>query len=450
MRRGLPAPSSALPEWLLLVLEWALMFLVLLGAIWAATLREDAPQLVLLSLLTIISLNFSLPPARGASGLTPVVVVSSLLILGLETAVSLLLISILLAELARSLWRPMWEHVDVPRPTWPQRSGVALVHLLALLVAGFAFAQAGGVAPLSVAAIETLDLNPLIWLALAYGVTYAGLMLLLWPLWRQPFRHHLANNSLPLITYGLLAQPFAWLGAITFIRDGLPTFIIFGLGVSVFSVVVWLSWQRQYVMEQRLAQFAALNQSGASLRETLDLPTVLIRIHALVADLAPHDRLTLLLPDEAGDWQRAKPDASLTPHQPDDFSRWVIENRRILDLDRRDLLFAARHNLVPPDPLPTAWLGIPLTAVNRLVGLMVVQRLAPSPPFNRWRRELLLTIAGQASAALENARLYSETLRLYNLTDEALARRVVQRAWEDVQAHSWSARARHVLEFARP
>lgn len=426
MRRGPFAPFPLRPPWLPLALEWTLLFLVLLGAIWAATLREDAPQLVLLSLLTIISLNFSLPPGRGAAGLTPVVVVSSLLMVGLTTAVPLLIASILLAELARPLWNPMWQYVDVPRPTWPQRVGVGLVHLLALSAAGLAFARFGGVAPLTIPTIETLDLNPLIWLALVYGGVYTGLMLLLWRLWRQSFSQYLANNFLPLITYGLLAQPFAWLGGITFIRDGLPTFIIFGLGVSVFSVVVWLSWQRQYVMEQRLAQFAALNQSGASLRETLDLPTVLARIHALVADLAPQDRLTLLLPDGTDGWLRAGADATLSPDSPDDFSRWVIENGRVLDLERADMPFAARHNLTPPDPLPVAWLGIPLTAVNRLIGLMVVQRLAPSPPFNRWRRELLLTIAGQASAALENARLYSETLRLYNLTDEALARRVKQ------------------------
>jgi PAS domain S-box-containing protein len=426
MRKGSLPGLSALPDRLTLALEWALLFLVLVGAIWAATLREDAPQLVLLSLLIIISLNFSLPPARGASGLTPVVAVSSLLILGLETAVLLLAVSIFLAELARPLWQPLWEHVDVPRPSWPQRLGVALVHLLSLVSAGWVFQQAGGLTPLNLLTVEMLDLNLLVLLMLAYGFTYTGLMLLLWPLWQRPLHRYLSDNLVPLITYGLLAQPFAWLGAITFIRDGLPTFVIFGLGVCVFSIVVWLSWQRHYIMEQRLAQFTALNQSGASLRETLDPPTVLARIHALVTELAPQDRLTLLLPDGAGGWQRANPDASLTPHQPDDFSRWVIEQGRVLDLEQRDLPFAAHHQLSLPDPPPVAWLGIPLTAVNRLIGLMVVQRLAPAPPFNRWRRELLLTIAGQASAALENARLYSETLRLYNLTDEALARRVKQ------------------------
>ncbi|MCZ7665792.1 MAG: GAF domain-containing protein [Chloroflexi bacterium] len=70
--------------------------------------------------------------------------------------------------------------------------------------------------------------------------------------------------------------------------------------------------------------------------------------------------------------------------------------------------------------------GHPLQAVDRVIGVMVLQRYAPHPPFDRWHREILLAIAGQASAAIQNARLYSETVRLYNLTDEALAERVKQ------------------------
>jgi PAS domain S-box-containing protein len=57
---------------------------------------------------------------------------------------------------------------------------------------------------------------------------------------------------------------------------------------------------------------------------------------------------------------------------------------------------------------------------------MVVQQLSSTQPLSHWHRELFLAIAGQASAAIQNARLYRETVRLYNLTDEALAQRVKQ------------------------
>jgi PAS domain S-box-containing protein len=50
---------------------------------------------------------------------------------------------------------------------------------------------------------------------------------------------------------------------------------------------------------------------------------------------------------------------------------------------------------------------------------MVLQRFPPRQPFARWGREVLLAIAGQASAAIQNA-------RLYKMTDRALAQRVRQ------------------------
>jgi len=409
--------------------EWLVLFLALLGAIWAATQSQQAPQLILLSLLTVITLNFSLPPERGAAGLAPVVVMSSLLLVGLETAVILLIVSVILAEIARPLWHPLWEYVDVARPSWGQRLGIGLVHLISLTLAGVVWQRLGGAAPLTLEFVEELDLNLLTLLALVYGTVYFVLMWLFWLLPKRPWRRFFRDNALTIITFGFLAQPFAWLGSITFVRDGLPTFVIFALGVTVFSVVVWLSWQRRYLMEQRLAQFAALNQTGASLRETLELPTVLARTGELVSQLVPVDSFAIVLYDEAGRWQRPfTSPASPGParYTPDDFTRWVVENGRVLDLDQRNLHFATRHQLTPPQPAPAAWLGIPLTSANQVSGVMVLQRQPPGPAFNQWHRELLLTIAGQASAAIQNARLYSETLRLYNLTDEALAQRVKQ------------------------
>jgi GAF domain-containing protein len=86
--------------------------------------------------------------------------------------------------------------------------------------------------------------------------------------------------------------------------------------------------------------------------------------------------------------------------------------------------FASRHELKPPDARPSAWLRVPLQTANKPIGALVVQRYPPSPSFNRRSREVLLAVAGQANAAIQNARLYQETVRLYNLTDEALAQRV--------------------------
>jgi signal transduction histidine kinase len=425
---------------LLPILEWLVLLLVLMATLWAGTRTEDAPQLILLTTLFIITLNFSLPPQQGAVGLVPLVSVSSLLMVGLETAVLLFIIGTVLAELAGPLWKPLWEYVDVKRPSWGQRMGVFIIFLCTLIFAGQIYLWLGGEAPLTIAAIDDLNWTRLIILACVYGLIYFLLSLLLWLVMRRSPRLFFQEVALPVLTFGLLAQPFALMGSITYIYGGLPIFVIFSLGVTVFAVVVWLSWQRRFILQRQLAQFTALNRTGASLRETLELDEVLARTQELVTELVPVDQFTIVLLDDHGAWQRKFQqtqgnyltqtsevfETSEVAYTPDDFTRWVAETGKLLDTDYRNIHHASLHNLTPPHPKPNAWLGIPLTAVDQVIGVMVLQRFPPQQPFNYWNRQVLLAIAGQASGAIQNARLHSETVRLYNLTDEALAQRVKQ------------------------
>lgn len=408
-----------------LIGEWLLVFCLLLFTIWFVTQEGNAPQLILLLLLYIITINFSLPPAFGAVGLTPVVAVSSLLVVGLETAVSLATVSFLIAELARPLWSPMWDYVNLKRPSWLERLGIVTIQLLAIISAGLIYRQLGGVDPLINGNLN--NLLPFGGLALGYSIVYFLLAGIWWTLRKQPLRPFLLDNAPGILTTTLLAQPFAIFGGITFISNGLPVFVIFSLGIMVFSIVTWLSWQRRYVAQQQLMQFGLLNRIGISLRETLDLPTVLTRTHQQVTELIPADHFTITLIDEQGAWERPYPmQTSHDNGQPDDLTRWVATNRQSLDLHSRNMHYAAAHQLVIPSPKPSAWLGVPLVSGERLLGVMTLQRFLGGQPFSRWSQEVLLAIAGQASAAIHNAHLYSETLRLYNLTDEALARRLEQ------------------------
>jgi signal transduction histidine kinase len=423
--------------------QWLLLFAGLLLAIWATTQRAEAPQLILLLLLYVVTVNFSLPPSQGLVGLVPVVAVSSLLVLGLETAVLLALSSHILAELVRPLWQPTWDYVNITRPSWRLRLGTIGVYLGALLAAGYAHEQAGGQLPLPGA--TEVNLAALSVLAGVYGLVYLVLGGLLWlaakrpalSLSKGPFLDFLTQQSLNLLVAGLLAQPFAILGGFIFSDVGLPLFVLFAGGVMAVSLLVWLSWQRRYTAEQQLAQMAALNNSTSSLRETLALDDVLQRLGRQVASLVSSDQFTIYLPDgdpQADTWtqvvyeppQMAAAGRPIARDELDDFTRWVLREGRVLDVDDRNIHFAQRHRLAPPQPQPYAWLGLPLTRTNEVIGVMVLQRITNRQPFSPWSRQVLQTVAAQASAAIENARLHSETVRLYNLTDAALARRVEQ------------------------
>lgn len=409
------------------LIEWGLLFLLLVAAIWAATQSRDAPLVILLAVLTVIALQFSLPPALSSVGLLPVVMVSGYLVVGVGTAVPLFVAGFVIAELSRPLWRPLWELTPTAGPETPtlhQRFIAFVIHLLALWGGVWLYTQRGGSAPLSQ---NTANAFPLFLNLMAgFGLVYGSGLLLWWLAQRQSPGAFFRDNGLLVMAAGFLALPFALLGGIVYALGGLPPFVVFCLGAAVFAVLLWLSWQRRYSLAQQVAQFAILNRSEHSLRETLELPEVLRRTGALVTELVSADRLALFLQDQGG-WSGGDPSAGeLLPAALDDLTGWVAAHGRALHLVPANFHFAARHHLALPQPPPAVWLGLPLLLDGAVLGVMVLQRGARARPYNRWQLELLHAVAAQVSVAVRNARLHGEIVRLYTLTDEALAQRVQQ------------------------
>lgn len=419
------------------VLEWLLLFVVLVVIFIIATRNRTAPQIILITLLHLIAINFSLPVAGGIiSPVWPVIVMSSLLLDSLRPAVLFLIIGFVLAEVTRPVWKPLWKNSPLEKITFGERLGQLLAQLGGILTANAIFAL--NKMPLPLAFDQTNRVIPagvitnLVLACLAYAFSY---MLLSWLFWWLPNltkKVSLTENGLILLSSALISQPFALFGAFIFSTLGLPVFVIFCVGSGAFALLIWLSWQRNFALNQQLTQFASLNVISLSLRETLDLPTLLQQIYQQVNQLIPADDFFILL-NEGEKWQQPLwvhegqlLDSGRRQYTPDDFTQWVITHRRVLDLDPENMHFATRHQLNAPIPQPAAWLGVPLTTAGQLMGVMVLQRFDNDQPFSRWSRELLLAIAGQASAAIQNARLYSEVVRLYNLADEALAQRLKQ------------------------
>lgn len=78
--------------------RWMIFFLGLLGAISITTSNQASPQLILLTLLSVIAINFSIPLARDViSPILPVVAMSGLLVVGLEPTLVVMATAFLLA-----------------------------------------------------------------------------------------------------------------------------------------------------------------------------------------------------------------------------------------------------------------------------------------------------------------------------------------------------------------
>ncbi|MBK9052072.1 MAG: GAF domain-containing protein [Chloroflexi bacterium] len=413
-------------------LQWGLIFAGLLFSLWAVTQDRQASQFILLVVLHLIGQNFSVPLGRLQVNLLPLIGVVAVLVLGWPGVGGVTLVGLVLAELMFPLWRPLWQRANFQG--WPLavRLSQGVIHLAAASLSAVLFTQFGGLIPLTASQLPDAA-APLIWLTLGYvglafaltALYHAWLSRSLTAFWRE--------EGLTFLAYALLCQPFALIGALIFTDLGLLPFTIFCVAVGVFAQITWLSWQRRFILQQQINQFAAINQVGDSLRETLDPSTVLDRTYQQVQKLLPVDMFAIALIDGSGNW--AEPlritQSAHTPHPPDHYApdgfvQWVAARGRVLDLDRETMPFAGQHGINPPQPLPAYWLGFPLKTAERVIGVMSLQRFDPEQPFSRWNREVLSALAGQVSASIENARLHSETVRLYNLTDEALARRLEQ------------------------
>lgn len=416
------------------MLEWGLLFIGLIVVIRLATQSPAAPQSILIILLYVIATNFGASVARGGATLLPLIVLSSLLVVGYPLAVLLGLLGLGLAELAYPLWVPLWQEGGKEQPHRWQRLSYSAVYWVALVVAGQVYIWAGG---LPIFVNNPQMFSAFIWLGGSYALVYFAGTLLVWRLSGNSLKTLLNSNGGGLLLAGLFTQPFAYFGGLIFAEAGLPAFVIFCLGVGAYAIAAGLLWQRQFITQQQLNQFASLNTAGRSMRETLNLHTVLQRVHAQVTNLVTADRFFIALIDENQEWERPlfsqsgqliwqMESQNRLSYLPDSFTHWVGEHGRVLDLDQNNIHYAHQHKLSLPIPTPSFWLGIPLTNVQRTIGVMVLERDDPDQPFTRWSRQLLLAIAGRASIAIENARLYSEVVRLYNLTDQALAQRVEQ------------------------
>lgn len=422
---------TTLYPWLRTALEWTLPFLGFVTAIWLATQSRDAPQLILLALLTVLAVNFSVPFGRAAiSPILPVIAMLALLIVGPAPALVSLIAGFLLAEFSRPLWRPLWRDSPMDQLGWTRRALRAAAHLLALLAVALLNAWLGAPVPLQLGQTAPAQQSLLLLTQLAAAYSLAYFLAISLVTWVGQGRSS-GSDALLLLMVAVFSQPFALFGGIAYQALGLPAFVIVCVGAGAFAIMSWLSWQRHFELNQRIAQFSTLNSVAASLRETLDLPAVLQRTHEQVANLIAADDFALTLRQEDGGYHRVlrvrRGQRQITENAaPDDLTRWILQRGQILALDGETMHFAARHDLTLPRPKPRAWLGVPLTTRDGVIGAIVLQRYAPDQPFGAWDRELLTAIAGQVSAVLKNAQLYEEMRRLYKLTDEALAQRLRQ------------------------
>jgi len=125
-------------------------------------------------------------------------------------------------------------------------------------------------------------------------------------------------------------------------------------------------------------------------------------------------------------------------------TEYVIRTRQGLLLNTSVADFVSANGLMPPQgPLARSFLGVPMLAGEHVIGMIGAQDSERRGAFRAEHLELLSSVAAQAAAALDNARLV-ESLR------SELAERALAEARLEQQAHEMSSRLTNSARFTAP
>ena len=176
--------------------------------------------------------------------------------------------------------------------------------------------------------------------------------------------------------------------------------------------------------EQRNAELAVINEIGEALAKQLDFQGIVDAVGDRIRQIfGVSTELIAFYDSETGtssfgymvdQGTRFYPDAG--PLQGG-LSKVVLLERRPLRLNTLAEARALGASQVGDKFDAQSWLGVPITAGERVLGLIALDRM-PAYAFSASDERLLSTIASSMGVALENARLFDETKRLLTETEQ--------------------------------
>jgi K+-sensing histidine kinase KdpD len=179
------------------------------------------------------------------------------------------------------------------------------------------------------------------------------------------------------------------------------------------------AWQEKLGARNR--ELAVLNDIGAALSSTLELDTLAVRIYEQAGRImnttnfyvALHDgeNGTLSFPLRVENRQRL-PDMPPRPMM-NGLTEYVLRTQQPQLLNGDVLAEAATLGLAPLGRPARSWLGVPLLAEGRAIGVIVLQDHEGTGSYDEHDLEVLTLIAGQAAAAVRNARLLAQARSAY-------------------------------------
>jgi len=190
------------------------------------------------------------------------------------------------------------------------------------------------------------------------------------------------------------------------------------------------AWREQ--MNSRNRELSMLNDIGTRLSVSLDLDSLAHRIHEQAGRMLDTTDFCLALYDEGSGLLsfplRVMDKVVLPPLTPRPLGNGLVESvlrsgvPRLLNGDVRAA--AEAQGLAVIGRPSTSWLGAPMLAESRAIGVLSVQHFGDQGRYDEHDMEVLTLIAGQAAAAIRNAQLLAQARDAYRELSETQATRL--------------------------
>ncbi len=230
-----------------------------------------------------------------------------------------------------------------------------------------------------------------------------------------------------LITLGNMAP-----NAFSEVDERLVSTVASSMGVALENARLFGETKRLLTeTDQRNAELALVNEIGGALAAQLDFAAITELVGERVRGLFDAQSMFIALYDPATNeisfpYEVEEAQRYHSPVMPlgEGLTSIVIRTRQPLRLSTSDE--ADRHGAIVIGLRTESWLGVPILAGDRVLGVMALESLQPHA-FSEADARLLGTLASSMGVALENARLFDETrqraaeLAIVNSVGQALA-----------------------------
>jgi len=305
-----------------------------------------------------------------------------------------------------------------PRLTWHGLLFVIAQQILSFYLAAQLYLNVGGILPLK---RDTWDFDlPSAFMLGLYCLAYIVLYVMFFLIEYVPTKRVRQSDIVPILTVLFLPVPFAILAAVIANQLSAPLVFISILGLMLIITGLYAVSNSEFRLRRQLDELRTLSVVTRAMRAHLNLDALLKTVYLQVAHLLNTDDFTVALfnPD------RNRLDFPLVIRHGEEDSTTDLDERPAIYGDplfhhvittgtplliSEDAAETMRKlGLVPPQKVPASWLGVPLLAGGRSLGVISVKSEDPRRSFRPEDLRLLNIVAASASIAIENAQLYRQ------------------------------------------